>query len=176
MDSNSLFRVFAYDSSTDPSTLGVSTTLFRDYHRRRRSCGRFNIKTGQVCPEPDQMLLMRQDGEWFSKNTQSSKTWAIVNKVGTKGEVVEESGIKYSCEEFPAASWIEGGDGPNGNTPAFKRCVPYICRGCPRGTKADQTWQSTAHAHLAATLAKSVRCRRKLGQQRKHSLFQVHDG
>jgi len=99
---------------------------------------------------------MRQDGPWFSKNTKGSDTWAIVDKVDNLGNVLQESGITYSCEEFPAASWVEGGNGPNRNTPSFTRCVPYTCKFCPSGTKSEQTWQSFAHRAVSRPLQEAI--------------------
>ncbi|WYZ38091.1 hypothetical protein EsH8_III_000005 [Colletotrichum jinshuiense] len=48
------------------------------------------------------------------------KGWQPLN-----GDNYEQSGLQYSCDEFPAAKWIEGGDGLNHNgDSAFMRCAP----------------------------------------------------
>ncbi|KAF6823885.1 carbohydrate-binding module family 18 protein [Colletotrichum musicola] len=70
------------------------------------------------------------------------------------------SAKKYSCDEFPAASWIEGGDGPGGaanapgdqggtegNTYCATPCSPTFGR-----IGSEQDWQGTSHSMLRRRL------------------------
>lgn len=141
---------FAYDSSVGKGA------IYRDYQRRQRSCptkGSRKWRDNHLCPEVDQSKPMRQDGEWFTSALESGTVVnAIANEYDSNGSLLRASHIRYSCEEFPAASWVEGGDGINNNNPSFTRCAAITCEGAPKGTKAEQTWQSTAHAGLARAL------------------------
>lgn len=73
------------------------------------------------------------------------------------------SGRYYSCDEFPAAKWVEGGVGtagknvsPEGDGQAgTTRCAPdrYNCkRGKGKGIDSEQTWQKYIHLELRNTL------------------------
>ncbi|KAL2137006.1 hypothetical protein VTI74DRAFT_10482 [Chaetomium olivicolor] len=128
-----VFRVFGYDSSVAAG------------------------KTPHICPESDQSRPWRHDSQWFTYALQSGTTVnAISNQYDSSGNLVKESHIQYSCEEFPAASWVEGGDSANSNQPAFTRCAALTCQGAPSGTKAEQTWQSTAHGGSARKLKEAA--------------------
>jgi chitinase len=69
----------------------------------------------------------------------------------------QDSGRKYSCDEFPPASWIEGGHGISG-TPTARQgttyCAPIAAEcvgdGDPRGS--EQNWQGAIHAFLGTVL------------------------
>jgi hypothetical protein len=50
------------------------------------------------------------------------------------------SGMIYSCDEFPPATWIEGGAGAN------TRCAAFRCEGT--NYKAEQQFQAEAHKAL----------------------------
>lgn len=53
------------------------------------------------------------------------------------GGSLKTSGVAYTCDEFPAASWIEGGDGTNvsdsgpGSGKSQTRCAGSQCRAGP---------------------------------------------
>jgi hypothetical protein len=80
------------------------------------------------------------------------------------------SGLKYSCDEFPPASWIEGGigyaapvpEGQGGRGNTF--CAP-IAFGCTdggdapqfRGTGSEQNWQGRIHGDLSRFLGKGTK-------------------
>jgi chitinase len=69
----------------------------------------------------------------------------------------QDSGRKYSCDEFPPASWIEGGHGISG-TPTARQgttyCAPIAAEcvgdGDPRGS--EQNWQGAIHTFLGTVL------------------------
>jgi chitinase len=77
--------------------------------------------------------------------------------------------MKYSCDEFPPAAWIEGGvgtpgvgtpegDGTDGNT----YCAPIAdgCGGTGTGTASEQNWQGTIHGRLKSILRKKIKALR----------------
>ncbi|KAI0911199.1 glycoside hydrolase family 55 protein [Ustulina deusta] len=61
------------------------------------------------------------------------------------------SNIQYSCDEFPPATWVEGGNNIDESDPSETRCAPIRC-GNARGVKAEQNWQATSHAILRTRL------------------------
>ena len=69
-----------------------------------------------------------------------------------QGQVIEPSGVYYTCDEFPAATWIQGGAGTpaNGNL-AETRCAAFRCNGGV-GRRAEQNWQALGHQRLRAAL------------------------
>lgn len=72
----------------------------------------------------------------------------------TQGNVVSPSYLRYTCDEFPPATWIEGGSGDaNLLQPAETRCAAYRCPGTA-GMKiyGEQNWQARAHTRLRDTL------------------------
>ncbi|KAF3103497.1 hypothetical protein TWF102_003687 [Orbilia oligospora] len=69
------------------------------------------------------------------------------------------SGLMYTCDEFPCAGWIEGGDGPNGNNRGSIMPVPQAanCAGSQysrNGLKAEseQDWQAKGNTVLASAI------------------------
>ena len=79
------------------------------------------------------------------------------------------SGMRYSCDEFPPASFIEGGigtpgennpegDGTEGNT----YCAPILnCKKGTKGTSSEQNWQGKIHTALRRVLVKKIEAMRK---------------
>ncbi|KAM6513794.1 hypothetical protein FALCPG4_015007 [Fusarium falciforme] len=146
---------FGYDMDTGDGS--------RHDQRRTMSCPR-NWKRHHTCPETDQVKPMRHDGEWPHSDLDPSRkkdALTIRHKRDQQGNIIEESKITYSCDEFPAASWVEGGTGisipgldkgyPEGSSET--RCAALRCsdRGV-RGVKAEQNWQAEAHGKLRTTL------------------------
>jgi len=74
---------------------------------------------------------------------------------------LQSSGRKYSCDEFPPASWIEGGVGIAGsgnNLPGTQYCAPWAFK-CDDETDArgsEQNWQGFIHGFLGAHLEARV--------------------
>ncbi|KAJ0164374.1 hypothetical protein CTA2_1157 [Colletotrichum tanaceti] len=79
--------------------------------------------------------------------------------------VKEESKIRYSCDEFPPATWIEGGSGLNspeaGLQDAETRCAAMRCGKGTNGAsvKAEQDWQGVSHGRLREQLLFLINCR-----------------
>ncbi|KAF1945816.1 hypothetical protein EJ02DRAFT_431322 [Clathrospora elynae] len=68
---------------------------------------------------------------------------------------LQSSGRKYTCDEFPPASWIEGGVGLGGDgLPGTTYCTPLAFK-CDDDTNArgsEQNWQGFVHSFLGAHL------------------------
>ncbi|UNI24919.1 hypothetical protein JDV02_010636 [Purpureocillium takamizusanense] len=131
----------------------------RSQYRRSRSC-----PTGWVssagCPHSDQETVWRNDGAWWTTALapppDGLKFILAPLRVGRN---TKKSGVYYTCDEFPAASWVEGGDGTGvpGNSPgggaSQTRCAAFQCRS---GVKAEQNWQATAHRALRYELKRII--------------------
>ncbi len=73
--------------------------------RRSASCPG-NWKATHPCPEVDQSKPMRQDGEWFTTALEpGSPVNALEHLRDSNNNIIAESGIRYSCDEFPPATW-----------------------------------------------------------------------
>lgn len=119
LDSNPAFRYFAYDSSVGKQT-SDSSGKYRVAKRREQSCptsGSNAWKKTHTCPEPDQSKPMRQDGLWYTTAVENTDVNSIFNVYDSDDTMVRASGMRYSCEEFPAASWVEGGSGSDLSNP-----------------------------------------------------------
>lgn len=147
--------VFGFDTNTGGSS------IWRDDQRRSQSCPS-NWKLRHPCPEFDQEMPMKHNGQWFTTalDPDADPFNHISNRYDPLGNVLELSNIRYTCEEFPAASWVEGGSGPTRLTPSSTRCAPMSCGS---GTKSEQNWQSFAHRALSAML-KAIAKKRKIAE------------
>ena len=137
---------FGYDLNTGKNQ--------RAAKRREKSCptGTNGWRTYHTCPETDQGIVMRHDGPWPHKDLEPGTVMnAIKNQRDPQGNVIEYSRLRYSCDEFPPATWVEGGSGVgvlgNGANPgdAITRCAAMRCGA---GAKSEQDWQATAHLLL----------------------------
>jgi hypothetical protein len=67
------------------------------------------------------------------------------------GTIAQRSGRRYSCDEFPPASWVEGGVGMQGydidegaGQPGLTICAPIAFKcGGQRGISSEQNWYVT---------------------------------
>ena len=107
----------------------------RNKARRSKACPT-SWKTNHVCPETDQLRPMRHDGLWFTTDLEPGQNgYPIKNHRDNNGVVDERSKMIYSCDEFPPASFVEGGVGMGGTTPSTTRCAAIRCLA---GVKAEQ--------------------------------------
>lgn len=135
----------------------------RSSKRRAKACptGKRGWITYHKCPEGRQEKPMRHDGEWpyldLDPKTTDGRT--IQHKRDARGKIIQKSQIRYSCDEFPPATWVEGGHGNGvpGNYPfggdSHTRCAAISCG---KGVKAEQNWQGAAHGRLRELLKKAV--------------------
>lgn len=132
--------IFGYDLDT-----GKDEPKSHQAWRRDASCPS-SWKNNHACPEPDQSKPWKTQGEWFTDLLEpGTSVNAIMNGP------IHNSDIRYSCDEFPPATWVEGGEGLNGNGPSHTRCAAISCEGAT-GTKAEQNWQGLAHGVLRQQL------------------------
>ncbi|KAH7369928.1 hypothetical protein BKA65DRAFT_531693 [Rhexocercosporidium sp. MPI-PUGE-AT-0058] len=138
--------------------------------RRSANCPSVWISTPRAdgsnrCPEPDQPRT------WKSKNTEAAVTRDTIMMRRGSGElgdpvVIDQAqlakikkvqndqgawvdkyiglGAAFTCDEFPAASWIEGGAG------ASIYCAPdgSLCMGLENYLTSEQGWQSAGHRRI----------------------------
>ena len=159
-------HIFAYDFNGD-----------RRDERRKKSCPS-SWKNRHPCPEPDQQDVMRHDGVWPHKDLEpnSGSSLTIRHKRDSQGNIDEYSGVAYSCDEFPPATWIEGGSGPlviprgyvTGQPAglAETRCAAIRCgpKNRPAAVKAEQDWQGLSHARLRDALEAAIDFERRAGR------------
>lgn len=149
---------FTYDFNTG------SQSRWRNQKRRTASCRGWD--SNRNCPHSDQEIVMRHDGPWKFKDLEPGTSIAEIKADRDANNNKISSWVRYSCDEFPAAPWVEGGDGsaaPEAQPDKPQtRCAPFRCNG--RATfmglrvkiKAEQNWQATAHDALQRALKKEI--------------------
>ncbi|KAJ6781688.1 hypothetical protein PWT90_10859 [Aphanocladium album] len=155
----------------------------RSSKRRKQACptGNKGWITYHPCPEADQQLPMRNDGQWpysgLDPFATDKKTIKHVRDL--KGKILLHSYMKYSCDEFPPATWVEGGNGSSvaGNSnggDSHTRCAAIRCA---KGINAEQNWQGAAHGRLRETLKDYVDNMNKANRQHPpYPFFNPKDG
>ncbi|KAH9845616.1 glycoside hydrolase family 55 protein [Teratosphaeria destructans] len=127
--------------------------------RRDKSCPD-NWKDSHRCPEADQRAIMRQDGQWFTNALEPDTT---INQImDLPSDPVQYSGLRYTCDEFPPATWVEGGAGENNDSFAETRCAAFRCMA---GYKGEQNWQALAHSGLRRELFRLVKQRNAVNSE-----------
>ncbi|KAK4203018.1 pectate lyase superfamily protein-domain-containing protein [Triangularia verruculosa] len=159
---------FAYDFNT-------GNHRFRNTKRRTASCG--NFKNRVTCPHTDQNIVMRHDGPWRYKDLEPGTTINEIRSDQTSGQRIP-SQVRYTCDEFPPATWIEGGNG----SPAPEaypmvgetRCAAFRCDRT-RGVKAEQNWQATAHNALQSSLKAVINRRNRAATPQEFDWYRAKD-
>ncbi|KAK1959917.1 pectin lyase-like protein [Colletotrichum sublineola] len=101
---------------------------------------------------------MRHDGAWYTTELEpGTDIIEIKARPAMNGRPAEISKVRYSCEEFPAATWVEGGSGIGFANPAFTRCAGFSCR---PGAKSEQNWQGQSHNNLRRELLSQIKQRK----------------
>lgn len=112
-------------------------------------------KNHHTCPEvggpgnrPGPWLLTRLQVGTISNE--------ISQKLDDQGNAVS-SGRYYSSDEFPPATWVQGGGGIEGGEggegeKGFARCAPMRFNGCPGGVTSEQNWPGGSHGRLGFRL------------------------
>lgn len=127
----------------------------RTSNHRRASC----LSSWAIynpCPATGQPTVHRQDGPWFFTDLDPVQTPrnVIRHLRDTQGNIVSPSYLRYTCDEFPAPTWVEGGTfyRPDPARLGFQilqgaetTCAAYRCPGT-RGMKiyGEQNWQARA--------------------------------
>ncbi|OIW23390.1 pectin lyase-like protein [Coniochaeta ligniaria NRRL 30616] len=138
-------EIFGYDFNTGKQS--------RQNSRRQHSCPG-TWKKGHSCPEQLPETVMRHDGPWWTTALEAfTSVNQLANKRDVNGNIIEYSKVRYTCDEFPPASWVEGGDNTDGLSPSNTRCAGMRCG---TGVKAEQDWQGTAHRRLRSELRRLI--------------------
>lgn len=149
---------FGYDFNTG------KTSRTRNARRRAASCGNFKQQT--TCPHTDQNLVMRHDGPWKYKDLEPGTTINEIKADVYPNGARRPSEVRYTCDEFPPATWIEGGSGSSAPEAqamdSETRCAAFRCDKT-RGVKAEQNWQATAHNALQSSLKAVINRRNMAG-------------
>ncbi len=121
-------------------------TSRKEYRREKESCKSSWINS-HSCPEPDQELsyryifstgnrqLLAPDGT----RTDPGNKRQLKHLRDPSGNLIEASRLKYTCDELPPASFVQGGQG------AATRCAAFRCG---PGAAAEQQWQAQSHKYL----------------------------
>ncbi|KAM7195859.1 pectin lyase-like protein [Rhypophila sp. PSN 637] len=131
----------------------------RTSQRRRKSCPSSWAST-HTCPEIAQPTVWRQDRYWPYTDLDPVQVPrnVIRHERDSNGNVINPSYLRYTCDEFPPATWVEGGSGPANNyQQAETICAAYRCPGTA-GMKiyGEQNWQARAHTTLRRILESVV--------------------
>ena len=95
--------VFGYDLDTGdrPS----QTPRSHQDLRRTASCPDSWSST-HLCPEAGQRKPMRHNGEWFTTDLEpNTHTNNLRNQRDSNNNIIRYSNIRYTCDEFPPATW-----------------------------------------------------------------------
>ncbi|EGO56022.1 hypothetical protein NEUTE1DRAFT_117997 [Neurospora tetrasperma FGSC 2508] len=138
-------NVYGYDLDTGKTNKYQANT--RQENRRSASCPG-SWKNTHHCPETDQQRPMRHDGQWFTSATEPG-SYTLEHRRDANRNVIGYSNIRYSCDEFPPATWVEGGSGETYLNVSQTRCAAIRCAA---DAKAEQDWQASAHGRLREAL------------------------
>lgn len=122
----------------------------------KNTLSRLMWRQSHPCPEINAQSAWRQDGQWWTSqldDATSQGTSELKRRTNPDGSQ-ERSGIRYSCDEFPPATFVEGGSGLDKSTPANTRCAAMACTGL--GNRAEQDWQGKFTTHPAFQAARST--------------------
>lgn len=149
---------FAFDyHNTD---MGPGQREGRKGVRRDESCPGNWINNGR-CPEvagvPAGNLAQPLSYRWLIA-TQTGGFWPFTAlEPGSNNRLLHDtdpttgavlpSRLKYTCDEFPPATFVQGGQG------AHTRCAAFFCGG---GVSAEQQWQGRSHDVLRDILRQEV--------------------
>jgi len=162
-------NVFGFDFYTNRKDQNAHS------ERRRDASCPATWKNIHTCPEIDQRNPWRDDVEWWTDELEPGTTINELRHLRAGQNIVGRSNIRYSCDEFPPATWVEGGDGAVGGRPSETRCAAIACA---RRTKAEQNWQGISHNILRNALTKSAKSRYGPGdygaKSRHIILFRFH--
>lgn len=159
---------FAYDLNSER---GGDSSIGRRFYMCPKNWAK---KQPTRCPETNQPYPMRRDGKRWPETgviplnlnpldpaDTHTKLFVIKGLRDGMGNT-RESGLYYSCDEFPPAKWVEGGVGllnpPNPppaegpGQPGFSRCAPAKYCTSSAAIDGEQDWQSYVHRTLQAKL------------------------
>ncbi|OTA63183.1 glycoside hydrolase family 55 protein [Hypoxylon sp. EC38] len=139
------YYIYGYDFNTGRRSTSHSTK------RRDQSCPG-NWKDKHPCPEVDQQPVMRHDGEWYTTDLEPGTEKNEIKSDSRSGRTIP-SKVRYSCDEFPAGTWVEGGNGIDKDQESQTRCAAIRCG---TAVKAEQNWQGSSHMDLRKELKRAI--------------------
>ncbi|KAK5659440.1 hypothetical protein OQA88_641 [Cercophora sp. LCS_1] len=141
--------------------------------RRDQSCPS-TWKDTHACPEPagQRQTVWRHDGPWWTTDLEpGTQSNMLRHERDGQNQITKLSQMRYSCEEWPPASWVEGGSGWNYDQPASTFCAGLACVDQTANNlvsiKAEQNWQGLGHAKLREVLLSEI--------DRRNAEFQWHN-
>lgn len=154
-------NAYAYLMSAVGSGAKDRTTFHYDFNGKRKGGRRKQMcpsswKKTHACPEvavpgnPAQPAVM--PGPWPHTQLQAPGTlsYIIAQKLDAQGNVVP-SKRRYTCDEFPPATWVQGGAGFGATSEkGYTRCAPQLY--CAGGATSEQDWQGDSHNKLRVQL------------------------
>jgi len=96
---------YGYDLDTGESASGEPPS--RQESRRSASCPE-SWKNNHPCPETDQSRPWRHDGQWFTTMLEPGTTTNNLMNLrnpANLNQILTYSNIRYTCDEFPPATW-----------------------------------------------------------------------
>ena len=112
---------------------------------------------------------MRNDGVWPYKDLEPGTS---INQIRNYrlGAGISLSKMRYSCDEFPPATWVEGGGDRNDpNVASQIRCAALSCA---HRCKAEQNWQADAHDKLQRQLKSIIIQQKRATNNLLHPTYQ----
>ncbi|KAK1966745.1 pectin lyase-like protein [Colletotrichum sublineola] len=170
------FSASARGQNLHPGTTIPAGTFTYDFGTGEDSWARQSARRGQSCPsgwgangrcpQQGQKIPWRHDGHWWTTMLEPNTTTNMLcNQRDATGQILKHSQIRYTCDEFPPATWVEGGNGWAHNQPANTWCAGQACLDPNRSNngisiKAEQDWQATSHRFLREVLIGHITRRR----------------
>lgn len=125
-------------SSVPNNKYGFDFSEVRKDRRRSKMCPtNWKNRPANTCPATGSANPFRSSRLWFTSALEPGTT---VNQIANRrsqvtNQVTTNSGIRYTCDEFPPASWVEGGAGATLASPGTTRCAAARCTA---GINAEQ--------------------------------------
>lgn len=147
---------FAFDFHN--TNVGPGQREGRKGIRRDESCPGNWINNGR-CPEvagPNNLaqprsyrweIAIQQLVLWPFTALEPGSNNRLLHRINPTTGNIEQSRLKYTCDEFPPATFIQGGTGAN------TRCAAFFCG---PGISAEQQWQGRSHDVLRDILRQEV--------------------
>ncbi|KAF1942659.1 hypothetical protein EJ02DRAFT_511607 [Clathrospora elynae] len=147
------------------------TTRSRGKGRRDHMCPRTwkGTVANPRCPEPNQPRVVPPLYDEFTRQPVTALA-PQMNPLSVSLRIADgrddpligqnqPSGRGYSCDEFPPASWIEGGDGVNRQSAGTTYCAPIAmpCGNAFNARGSEQNWQGSVHGYLGGHLEVEAR-------------------
>lgn len=118
-------------SSVDNNKYGFDFSTARKDAKRDKVCPSpaWAKRPENKCPSSNAQAPFRSDTIWWTASLEPGTT---INQIANKrslatNQVTINSGIRYTCDEFPPASWVEGGAGPYLTSAGTTRCAAARC-------------------------------------------------